>query len=123
MTFATSMMKAPDLGSKLLCFIAFFVIAFDRPAEALPPTGRTRTGVIETVNTESRQFRFATPDSSAPRELTWNKRTRFVQGGRFVEPIALRARTRAQVVYHVPFFGPPFVTKVILLGTAASGSK
>lgn len=48
----------------------------------------------------------------------WKKRTRFFQERRFVDAPAPRSGAREDVTVPLPFFGGPFVSRVILLPPA-----
>lgn len=103
---------------KALCITVLLGIGFIADAAAIPPTGRRRTGTIEHVDSSTRQLTFRANREERPRVFIWNKRTRFVRNVNFVEPSALHAGARADVTYHSPFFGEPFVSRVVLLEPA-----
>jgi hypothetical protein len=55
------------------------------------------------------------PGKAKPLIFTWDKQTKFVVNQHFVDAGILSSGVRIEVVYHRPFFGSPYVTKVTLL--------
>lgn len=88
-------------------------------ALALTPRGRDTAGVIERLNENTKTFQLRRSKDAPPMTLTWNSRTRFIEGAQFVDASKLRKGTPVSVIYHSPFFGNPFVTKVVLDGATA----
>lgn len=88
-------------------------LAFATAVNAMPPTGRVVEGVLRQVNLQQHSASIATGDAAKP--ITWTPRTRIFQHGSQVCASALHDGARVKVTRHVPFFGPPFVRRVILL--------
>lgn len=105
---------------KARCFAhaALLSLAFLSDAAAHNPTGRRRTGTIEQVDLQTQRLTFRADREDKAKTFVWNKRTRFVREISFVEASALRSGTRADVTVHSPFFGEPFVSRVILFQPA-----
>lgn len=101
---------------RFLALAALLSLGFVADAAAHSPTGRRRTGTIENVDFSTRHLTFRTDREAKAQTFVWNERTRFVRGIRFVEASALREGSRADVTFHLPFFGEPSVSRVILLG-------
>ena len=108
--------------------------AFARPPQARVESGTIQTveqdgrtlrvqcciGTIEMIDRDARILRIQRHGEAVPLTLVWNSRTRFVKGTRFVTAAELTKGTPVTVWYHSPFFGKPFVTKVVLGGAAAN---
>ena len=108
---------------KLLGLALLLTVAICADAEAHSPTGRRRTGTIENVDHSARQLTFRADREEKPKTYVWNKRTRFVREISFVEASALSKGARADVTVHLPFFGEPFVSRVILVAPAARSRR
>ncbi len=109
-------MNFPTPRSTALTALLF--IGFFHDAAAIPPTGRRHTGTIEYVDLQTQHLAFRADREEKAKTYIWNKRTRFVREISFVEASELRSGTRADVTVHSPFFGEPFVSRVILLQPA-----
>ncbi len=107
--------RCKQLGLALL-----LTVAICADAEAYSPTGRRRTGTVENVDHAARQLIFRADRQEKTKAYVWNKRTRFVREISFVEASALSKGTRTDGTVHSPFFGQPFVSRVILLPSAPS---
>lgn len=88
-------------------------------AFALPRLGRDAVGVVEHLDGNAKTFQLRRTNDAPPMTLIWNSRTRFIAGAQFVPAANLHEGTKVRVIYHSPFFGERFVTKVILGGAAA----
>ena len=105
-------MKLPP--PRFIALIALMGLGFVHDAAAMPPTGQRRTGTIERVDLETQHLTFRADREDESKAYVWNKRTRFVREIRFIEASALSKGARADVTVHSPFFGEPFVSRVIL---------
>lgn len=102
--------------SKAICFYpALLGVVLFTAVTASAHTVRSRPacGVVERLDVAGRYVRFSPTNSKAPTELALTRRTKFVHNGRFAPPDELKDGTRAVVYYRAPFFGRPFVTKVV----------
>ena len=104
-------------------FVALFLAASivgSSDALALPRPGRDAAGIVERLDENAKTFQLRRSKDAPPMTLSWNSRTRFIEGAQFVEAAKLREGTPIRVIYHSPFFGKQFVTKVVLGGAAAT---
>lgn len=101
--------KAIRLGPAVLGLVLFSATV----ANAHTARSRPACGVIERLDLTSRTMHFSPKDGKAPTKLALTSRTKFVQNRRFAPADELKDGTRALVYYRTPFFGKPFVTKVI----------
>jgi len=108
------------IRSKTFLFTALFFAGVVVDAAALPPTGRCRAGTLEHVDPAAQALTFRADGETQAKRYVWTKRTRFVRGVSFVESSAAHRGARADVRTHTPFFGEPFVSRVILIPTAPS---
>lgn len=82
-------------------------------ASAHTVRSRPARGVVESLDVEACIVRFAPRNGEAPTELALTSRTKFVHNWHFVPAEELKNGTTAVVHYRSPFFGRPFVTKVV----------
>ena len=82
-------------------------------AEAHAPRARETQAVVQTVNHDKRTLTLSYPQGRGPRQLVWHSDTKFLRDWKFVPATELKEGTRATFYYHSPFFGKPFVTKVV----------
>lgn len=83
-------------------------------SEARTPRGRQLTGTIQQLDLESRHAVFQ-PLGTDPVKFVWVKYTDFIACGSFVDSSHLSKGDHVKIVLHRPFFGDPFVTKVVFL--------
>ena len=95
----------------VVVLIAGFLIVPD--AKARPPRAREAVAVIQVIDHSERILSLNHQQGRGPRELVWNSDTKFLRDWRFVPATELKEGTLATVYYHSPFFGKPFVTKVV----------
>ena len=89
-------------------------IASGSEALARLPQGRDATGVLEHLDVNAQTFQLRRSKDAPPMALSWNSLTRFIEGAQFVDAAKLCEGVPVSVIYHTPFFGSPFVTKVVL---------
>jgi hypothetical protein len=85
------------------------------PSCAFPPWGRHIIGIIQMVSRQAREAELLQAGQAKPLTFTWDKQTKFLVNQHFVDAGILSPGVRVEVVYHRPFFGAPYVTKVTLL--------
>lgn len=103
-----------------LLFVTF--IAGSSEALALPRLGRDAAGLVERLDGDTKTFQLRRTSDAKVMALSWNSRTRFIQGREFVPATNLREGMRVSVIYHSPFFGSDFVTKVVIGAAPVRGS-
>lgn len=101
--------KAIRLAPALLGLVLFSATA----ANAHTVRSRPACGVVERLDMASRTVQFSPTDGKAPTELALTSQTKFIHNWHFAPADELRNGTRAMVYYRTPFFGRPFVTKVV----------
>jgi len=82
-------------------------------ASAHTVRSRPACGVVERLDVAGRTVQFAPKHGKAPTELALTRQTKFVHNSRFAPAEELKDGTRAVIYYRTPFFGRPFVTKVV----------
>ncbi|MBK7997403.1 MAG: hypothetical protein IPK15_01375 [Verrucomicrobia bacterium] len=102
-------LKAIRFGPALLGLLLLPVTA----ANAHTVRSRPTCGVVERLDMASRTVQFSPNHGKAPRELALTSQTKFVDNWHFAPADELKDGTRAAVYYRTPFFGRPFVTKVV----------
>ena len=105
------------------CLILLFVtllIGTAPVSHARSPQGRHLTGTIQQADATTCHAVLLTNDKSTSVSFVWNKRTDFVAGAEFVPASRLSRGAPVEIILHRPFFGEPFVSKVMFLN---HGSK
>lgn len=100
----TSFLRALLVGSGLL-------IAW--PAHAHTTPSRPASGVVESLDAATRTMVFASATGHAPHQLAVTRQTKFIHNLKFAAADEVKPGTKAAIYYRVPFFGKPFVTKVV----------
>lgn len=100
---------APSLS--LLVFAALALTA--ATSSARPPRARELCGVLQNVDGGAHRLALLPTGSGKPLEVDWKPDTSFVRGGEFDRADSLKEGARVCVYYRSPFFGRPFVTKVV----------
>lgn len=95
--------------------VAFLVAASGLviPAEAHTVRSRPTSGIVEAVDVHTRTIKLLPVNGQASRELALTCQTKFIKNLRFAPANDLMVGTSAVFYYHRPFFGRPFVTKVV----------
>lgn len=106
--------KAIRFGPALLGLVLFAATT----ASAHTVRSRPACGVVESLDVATRTVRFVPRNGKAPTELALTSQTKFVHNWRFAPAAELKNGTRAVVYYRTPFFGRPFVTKVVWVNGA-----
>lgn len=82
-------------------------------AEAHTPRARELCGVIQSIDSQTGTLAIQSPKTSASATFAIKRDTRFIKDRKFTDAGALTEGLRACVYYRSPFFGKPFVTKVV----------
>lgn len=90
-----------------------FALALAPSAEAHAPRARELCGVIQSIDSQSGTLTIQTTKGNAPATFAIKRDTRFLKDWKFGDAGLLKEGLRACVYYHSPFFGKPFVTKVV----------
>lgn len=88
--------------------------------DAFAHTTRSRPveATIESIELESRTLTISPAKGKGPSDLALTKRTTFVHNWKFAPASELKPGKRAVVYYRSPFFGKPFVTKIVWVNGA-----
>lgn len=82
-------------------------------AEARPPRARELCGVVQAIDLQTRTLTIQSPKRDMPATFAVKGDTKFIKDWKFADSAALKAGLRACVYYRSPFFGKPFVTKIV----------
>lgn len=99
-------LKAALTAAALLCLSS-------ADSWARPPRAREACGVVQTIDREARTLTLVPEKGTRPLVVVWKKDTKFLKSWNFESAAALGEGVRACVFYRSPFFGKPFVTKVV----------
>lgn len=82
-------------------------------AQAHSARARELAVTVQMIRADARSLTLVPTKTKSPREFVWYKSTRFIENNHFVDAAALKEGMQVKVYYHSPFFGKPFVTKVV----------
>lgn len=82
-------------------------------AGARLPRARELCGVIRAIDPQTRAVTIQSPKRNQPATFVVKGDTKFIQDWKFTDSAALKEGLRACVYYRSPFFGKPFVTKIV----------
>ena len=104
----------PSTASGLIGAVLLAAAMFaGMPAAAHTVRSRPSIGTVVRLDAATHTVRFSPTTCNAPTELVLTRQTKFVHDWHFVPASELKPSTRAVVYYRTPFFGRPFVTKVV----------
>lgn len=83
------------------------------PAAAHTVRSRPSIGTVVSLDAAGHTVGFSPMSGKAPTELALTRQTKFIHDWHFVPASQSKFGTRAVVYYRTPFFGRPFVTKVV----------
>lgn len=87
-------------------------------ATAHTTRSRPASGVVENLDMQIRTVTFSPANGKAPIEYGLTRQTEFIHNRHFVTASELKTGTKAVVYYRTPFFGKPFVTKIVWINGA-----
>jgi hypothetical protein len=96
--------------------LSVFTVAFcltSSSSWARPPQAQVVCGAVQIVDRQTHLLTLVPAGNETPLRLAWAAGARLVRNGNFGSPEALKAGARVRVHYRSPFFGKPFVTKVV----------
>ena len=104
--------------------VAFFcallsLFALPSTASAIRPMGTTMTGVVQSVDHNTRWITFA-QDGGPVRQFVYSEWAKFWHDESEALPAHLKPGMRVQVSLHNPLIGPDFVRQIVLLQDKAS---
>jgi hypothetical protein len=106
----------------LFALLLTLLIGVVQRASALTPRGYPITGTIQRVDTQTHEVDLLREDKGTVITFVWVSRTTFVSNGRRTDAAILKPGARVEVSHHVPFFGKPFVTRVIIVQAGKSSA-
>jgi hypothetical protein len=81
---------------------------------ARPPRARELCGVLQSIDSDARTLILTSDKRDRQLLATWKQDTKILKNWRFESVGALKEGKHPCVFYRSPFFGKPFVTKIIL---------
>lgn len=103
--------------AKIFGVMLFTAVCFSAVnVSARPPRSRPVEATVESVNLADRTLTI-TP-AKGPSLLALTRQTKFLHNWKFTTADELKPGTRATVYYRTPFFGKPFVTKIVWINGA-----
>lgn len=97
----------------LLCI--FFIFLSLSEANAFPRLGRVVEGVVQKINLHERTAEIETANGAT--FITWRNKTKIYQQGSEVPESSMRNGMWVKVTRYEPLFGPPHVSKILLMGS------
>ena len=111
-------MRLNTSSFKAVLGTAAFLCLFSADSWARPPRARELCGVVENIDRETHTLRILPEKKGQPLNVVWKRDTRFIHNRKFTNSVFLKEGLRACVYYRSPFFGEPFVTKVVWVNGA-----
>jgi len=93
--------------------LAALLMALAWPAAAHTVRSRPASGVIESLDSDTRTVLFKPATGHAPTRLVVTRQTKFIHDWQFTSAGEVKPGTKAVIYYRTPFFGKPFITKVV----------
>jgi len=104
--------------------LALLALCFFAPtAQAITVRARELNVTVQSVLPQTRTLVVVPKEDTKAREYVWAKSTQFVENNRFVDASALKEGMNAKIYYHTPFFGKPYVSKVVWLSENPASEK
>lgn len=107
------MMKTNPASRKVGLAAIALVLLSCADSWARPPRAREVCGVVQKIDRETQTLTVVSEKKAGPLNVVWKRDTKFIHNWRFTDPGSLKEDLRACVYYRSPFFGKPFVTKVV----------
>lgn len=85
---------------------------------ARPPRAREVCGVVQQIDREAHMLTVLSEKKREPLNVVWKRDTKFIHNWKFTDSGSLKEERQACVYYRTPFFGKPFVTKVVWVNGA-----
>lgn len=89
-------------------------------SHAMPRLSREGDGVIQSVNWNTKTFTIRMEEQSQLKLFEWDRDTQFFEGFAASTARGLSPAGAVHIRYHVPFFGKPYVCKVLFVGRPKS---
>jgi hypothetical protein len=93
--------------------LAALLITLTLPAAAHTTRSRPASGVVESLDSATRTMVFTPATGKAPSQFVITRQTKFIHDWQFTAAGEVKPGTKAVIYYRTPFFGKPFVTKVV----------
>lgn len=82
-------------------------------ASARPPRAREARVVVRSIDHSNKTLTLKHPQGRGPEQVIWTKQTKFIHNAEFAPASELKESVAVVVYFRSPFFGRPFVTKVV----------
>lgn len=99
----------------LVALLFAFLASFATPASARTHPGTHLTGTILKVDAGMQEVEMQGEDNGTLIKFTWSSRTAFFANGQAADAAIVKKGARVDVIYHMPFFGKPWVAKIVVL--------
>lgn len=115
-------MKTPFKTAPVFCaLIVMSAFAVPQIAEARPPRARELCGVVQAIDPQTRTVTIQSAKRNQPATFAVKGDTKFIKDWKFTDSASLNKGMHACVYYRSPFFGKPFVTKIIWINQQQPG--
>lgn len=109
----------PEVVPRMTRWLVLSALCFATTTSwARPPRARERCGVLQSIDREAHTLTLVPEKGERPLVAVWKSDTKFLKNWKFQPADALKEGVRACVFYRSPFFGKPFVTKVVWINGA-----
>jgi hypothetical protein len=111
-------MKTKPTSTKIGLTIIALVLLSGLDSWARPPRAREVCGLVQKIDRETHTLTVLSEGKGEPLNVVWKRDTKFIRNWKFTDSGALKEERRACVYYRTPFFGKPFVTKIVWVNGA-----
>lgn len=91
--------------------------------QAHAPRARELIGTVQRIQPQAHSLTIVSAKAAASLELIWKRDTRFIENNHFVDSASLRKGTQIAAYYHTPFFGKPYLSKVVWSRPASANER
>ncbi len=111
-------MKIESTSPKIGLVVTALVLLSGLDSWARPPRAREVCGVVQKIDRETHALTVLSEKKGEPLNVVWKPDTKFVHNWKFTDLVSLNVERRVCVYYRTPFFGKPFVTKIVWVNGA-----
>lgn len=111
-------MKTKSTSTKIGLIVTALVLLSGLDSWARPPHARPVEATVESINLEARTLTIAPTTGNGPSVLALTRQTKFIHNWKFAPASELKKAAHATVYYRTPFFGKPFVTRIVWINGA-----
>ena len=111
-------MNRKSTSTKIGLIVTALVLLSGLDSWARPPRAREVCGVVQKIDRETNTLTVLSEKKGEPLNVVWKPDTKFIHNWKFAPASELKKAAHATVYYRTPFFGKPFVTRIVWINGA-----